>query len=195
MSALLTGFLSAAYLANPEQFHPFFKLKYLEHLGTLLCHGVGGILALGLGPFLITSKPLDWGGGAPTNQARGRFHTHLGYLYFTAVMMAGISGIDLASIAFGGWVSQAGFLLLAVFWILTALLAVKAAKSQEFLKHRQWMSRNYALTFSAVVLRVILNSSDLAGIDFEVIYPWAAWLSWVPNLILTEVLLRSQWKA
>ena len=50
------------------------------------------------------------------------------------------------------------------------------------------MVRNFALTFAAVTLRLYLPASMVAGLAFERAYPVIAWLCWVPNLIVAELL-------
>lgn len=60
--------------------------------------------------------------------------------------------------------------------------------------HRQWMMRNFALTFAAVTLHIYLNI--LTGpleISFAEAYASVAWISWVPNLLIVEwFLLRRE---
>lgn len=48
------------------------------------------------------------------------------------------------------------------------------------------MIRCYAMTLAAVTLRIQLGLGQALDIPFEVSYPWIAWLSWVPNLIIAE---------
>ena len=58
--------------------------------------------------------------------------------------------------------------------------------------HRNWMIRNYSLTFAAVTLRIWLPLFIvLFGIEhFELSYAIIAWLAWVPNLIVAELFIR-----
>lgn len=48
------------------------------------------------------------------------------------------------------------------------------------------MIRNYALTFSGGMLRLWLAIFDFGEVEFIEAYVLAAWLSWVPNLIVAE---------
>jgi hypothetical protein len=52
------------------------------------------------------------------------------------------------------------------------------------------MVRNFALTFAAVTLRLYSPASMTAGIEFEVAYPYIAWICWVPNLVAAELLFN-----
>jgi hypothetical protein len=92
--------------------------------------------------------------------------------------------------AFGGLPARIGFASLALSWLYTGFCAYRAIRSGNVLSHRRWMVRNFALTFAAVTLRIWLPLSMVAGIPFEVAYPVIAWLSWVPNLLTAELLLR-----
>lgn len=185
LSAWITGFLSLAYLLDPHSFDPVFRDKYLAHLPVVLLHGLSGVLALGLGPVLLFQDPLGQG----WSPLRGATHRQLGGLYLGAVLVGGLSGLRLAGEAFGGTVGQTGFSLLAVLWLGTAWRAFALARHGHFADHRRWVARNYALTCSAVTLRALLSGGQMAGQPFEALYPWTAWLCWIPNLIAAEALL------
>jgi hypothetical protein len=51
------------------------------------------------------------------------------------------------------------------------------------------MTRSYALTFAAVTLRLYLALAIAAGAVFTA-YPYIAWLCWLPNLAVAELLIR-----
>ena len=52
------------------------------------------------------------------------------------------------------------------------------------------MVRNFSLTFAAVTLRLWLPGMVISGVSMDVAYPVVAWLCWVPNLILAEMLFN-----
>ena len=186
LAAWITGLLSLAYLLEPTSFDPVFRDKYLAHLRLVLLHGVSGVLALCLGPLLLFPDPLGLGWGKLSSVA----HRLLGRLYVGAVLVGAVTGRELAEMAFGGGVARAGFLLLALLWLFTVWRAFILARAGLVLAHRRWMARNYALTFSAVTLRALLHLGQMAGLSFAVLYPWAAWSCWVPNLMLAEIVVR-----
>ena len=90
----------------------------------------------------------------------------------------------------GGITSKLAFVVLAVLWIYFTATAVVKAKSGDFLSHRDFMIRSYALTLSAITLRAwkwsINNSVELPPMD---VYRAVAWLGWVPNLAFAEFLI------
>lgn len=57
------------------------------------------------------------------------------------------------------------------------------------------MIRSYALTLSAITLRLYTIMFDYLQIDARPvdIYITTAWLSWVPNLLVAELIINS-WK-
>lgn len=186
LAAWITALLALAYLVEPAYFDPLFRDKYLANLPLLLLHGFSGIVALAVGPVLIFEDPL--GRGWP--RMLSNWHRRLGRLYVTAVVLGALSGYRLANIAHGGALAQTGFAVLALLWLATVTRAYLAIRAHEIGAHRAWIARNYALTFSAVSLRGILHAAEVAGLSFDGTYPWAAWLCWVPNLLLLELWLR-----
>lgn len=93
----------------------------------------------------------------------------------------------LAGSADGGLVGRLGFATLAIIWLYSGWQAYAAVRRGDIATHRQWMMRNFALTFAAVTLRIHLNI--LTGpleISFAEAYASVAWISWVPNLLIVE---------
>jgi hypothetical protein len=78
--------------------------------------------------------------------------------------------------------------MLAFLWVATAALAYVRIRAYDIESHRRWMIRNYSLTFAAVTLRLWIPFLMIAGYDFSVVYPTVAWLAWVPNLIIAEII-------
>ena len=107
-------------------------------------------------------------------------------------MIGGVGGLVLAFGADGGPVARLGFGLLAILWLTSGTLAYRAVRGGDLNGHRLWVTRNYALAFAAVMLRVqmpILQGGF--GLDFTSAYAIVAWASWVPNLILVDWWLRA----
>jgi hypothetical protein len=86
----------------------------------------------------------------------------------------------------GGPVAHVGFALLAVLWVGTAGAAYLAIREGDVTRHRRWVTRSYALALAAVTLRIELPLMLVAGMPFDVAYPFVAWLCWVPNLLVAE---------
>lgn len=123
---------------------------------------------------------------------RPRLHRAVGYFYAVDVLLiTGPAGLIMGFYANGGITSKVSFVVLACGWMVTTGLAVRAAKAGDFIAHREWMIRSYALTLSAITLRAwkwsITNSVSLPPMD---VYRAVAWLGWVPNILIAEIIIR-----
>lgn len=74
--------------------------------------------------------------------------------------------------------------------LYTASHAYGEARARNFVAHRRWKIRNFALTFAAVTLRLYLPAAAALEVPFATAYPAIAWLCWVPNLLVAEWLAR-----
>jgi uncharacterized membrane protein len=123
------------------------------------------------------------------NRFRG-WHRRAGTAYVACCLLAGLAGLLLAFGSSSGPIATTGFGLLAVLWIVTTTQAWRYARARDFVRHRAWMTRSYALTFAAVTLRLYLPIVGVARLDFVEAYRAISWLCWVPNLIVAEWLVR-----
>jgi uncharacterized membrane protein len=122
-----------------------------------------------------------------------RLHRAFGYVYVTDVLViTGPAALIMSVYANGGPTSKIAFGLLAIGWITFTAIALVKAKNGDFVAHRNFMIRSYALTLSALTLRAwkwsITNSSlEVPPMD---VYRMVAWLGWVPNIIVAELIIR-----
>lgn len=144
-------------------------------------HIAASAAALALGPFQLSTK---------LRARRLELHRWLGRTYILCVIAGGCAAIALATMSRGGVSAQAGFGLLGVLWILTAIVAYQRIRVYDIADHRRWMIRSYSLAFAAVTLRIYLPLAvALLRIPFDQAYPAIAWLCWVPNIIVADWLL------
>lgn len=163
--------------------HPQMRSVYSVHRLGIMTHVIAAALALLLGPWQFITA---------LRRRAPRLHRQIGtaYLLF-GVLPGGVAGFYMSWLAFGGMVSHLGFATGSVLWLATGMRAFATAKARRFDAHRDWMIRNFSLTFAAVTLRVQLGSGFAAGLRFEEFYPILAWSSWIPNLIVAELIVRS----
>lgn len=117
-----------------------------------------------------------------------KLHRTLGYVYVIDILMVtGPAGLLMSFYANGGLSSRIGFVLLSILWIAFTAIALYKAIKKDFVAHRIYMIRSFALTLSAVSLRiwkvVIAFSTDIPPMDR---YRIIAWLGWVLNLLIAE---------
>lgn len=117
-------------------------------------------------------------------------HRWTGRLYALACLVGGVGGFMLALGSTAGPVAVGGFALLAVVWLMTTSMGWRKAMARDFVSHRRWMIRSWALTLAAVTLRLYMLAIPLVPADPVQAYAAIAWLCWVPNLLIAEVYLR-----
>ncbi len=122
---------------------------------------------------------------------RRALHRWTGRAYALSILIGGISGLVMAIGAAGGIVATLGFGALAVLWVVVTAQAVRMAIARNFVAHRVWMIRSFALTLAAVTLRIYLPMFMIFGeMTYTQASVWVAWLCWVPNLALAEWWVR-----
>lgn len=181
----VAGYALYAYTLVPlgDLVHSDMKAAFNANKLTIYAHIFGSVFALLLGPWQFV----------PSLRARfPKLHRISGRLYLgIGVGVGGVAGFFAALNAFGGWPSQIGFALLAITWLFTGVMAFASIRAGDANAHRRWMIRNFALALAAVTLRIQLGLFTVAGVQFETFYPWLAWISWLPNLVLAELLVRA----
>lgn len=123
-------------------------------------------------------------------------HRWVGRVYVYSILgVCGPAAVLMAGYANGGPVARASFLLLGLLWWWVTLRAYRAIRAGDVRAHGAWMIRGYALTLSAITLRLMqLGLARYTDIDPETAYRLVSWPSWVLNLLAAEwVLRRTRW--
>ena len=98
--------VASRYLTfNPAVFFPEQRTVYLAHTAGIVTHVVGGMLALGLGPFQFLS-------GLRTKHPT--IHRWIGRVYLVGVLIGGIAALYMATFAYTGAMASLGFGALAL---------------------------------------------------------------------------------
>ena len=122
---------------------------------------------------------------------QGPLHRWIGRSYvFNILLITGPSSLLMAFYANGGLTSRVAFLILSILWWGYTYLAYRSALNSDFIAHRRWMLRSFALTLSAITLRLwkmaLAHYFEWPPMD---IYRLVAWLGFVPNLLAIECYL------
>ena len=84
-----------------------------------------------------------------------------------------------------------GFGFLSLFWLGTTAQVIRFARARDFVAHRRWIIRSFAITLAAVTLRLYLPFFMIFGeMTYAQASVWVAWLCWVPNLAFAEWWIR-----
>jgi len=180
--SILTVIHNIKFLSgSPVLFEETFREKYMIHWPVVFTHGVTAMLALVTGPlqFLLLRfiKPK-------------KLHKALGLIYVFAIFFAAPTGLIMGTMAHGGFISQLAFIILSILWFWTTFQALRFAIRKNIKAHKNWIIRSFALTFGAVVLRLELNTLQYLGFNFHTIYPYMAFASWIPCLMVSELIIH-----
>jgi uncharacterized membrane protein len=144
-------------------------------------HMLGGALASLIGPFQFL----------PSMRRRyPRAHVWVGRAYLTCVAGGALAGLYLSPGSYAANTFGIAFILLALAWLYTGAKAWLAIRARDVQTHRRWMIRNYALTYSAVTLRIQMPLLMLAGMSPVLALNVVGWTCWVPTLIGVEWWMR-----
>jgi uncharacterized membrane protein len=175
-SVAIVAYGATYFVALPGDKH---FAKYIRPLRLHIAGGMGALLA---GPWQFSSKL----------RARAlNLHRWLGRFYLVEVLIGSIGGFAMAVVSSEGLPTHLGFGILAVLWFFSGLQAYRMVRKGNIEAHRQWMIRNFALTFAAVTLRIELPFMlALLHWPFRPSYITVSWLCWVPNLLIAEWMVR-----
>jgi uncharacterized membrane protein len=160
------------------------------HYAVLVAHIFTAFVALVLGPLQFV----------PAIRGHRRAHRAIGRVYlFAGVLPSSVAAVPVALLS-GRLLTQVGLTVPAVLWFATGVLAYRAARRRDHLRHRDWMTRNYALTFLAVSSRVLVPLLLLAELPFAgggsigdrapAMILVGQTLGWMVDLVVAEQLIR-----
>lgn len=168
---------------TPEALGKYFSVKWV-----LIAHITGGGGALILGPMQF------WG------RLRNRYkklHRWIGLLYLLAILMSSATAVILSfTTAYDvNWSYAFSLQIWVSVWIITTIIAYRAALQKKFVLHREWMTRSYIVTLAFIVSGLALKY--LLKINFgtfEDISPSLFWMGWSVPLFVYQVILSMKAK-
>lgn len=122
-----------------------------------------------------------------------RIHRISGSVYLIATLLiSGPSALVMSFYANGGYPAQASFVILSILWLGSTFLAYYFVRKKNYEAHGKWMVRSYALTLSAVSLRLYSYLFNVFYFTMNPVdlYILLSWMSWIPNLVIAEILIK-----
>jgi Predicted membrane protein (DUF2306) len=147
---------------------------------NIMLHAGFASIALLTGLFQMSTK---W------RQKFPKWNIRLRNIYYFSVMVASVTGLYLAFIARGGLPNLYGFGTLAIIWFFATLKAFLASyKNRDMPNFRIWIVRSYALTTTAISLRIYygLWIAIMGYSTSQTFYAVLGFFTWVPTFIITE---------
>ncbi|MDN5286973.1 MAG: putative rane protein [Mucilaginibacter sp.] len=153
------------------------------YMPAFYCHIFGSSIILIAGFFQFSKKVYN----------NRPLHKALGKLYIFGVLFFAAPGAYVMTLFINrGKGVFASFLIQNTLWVAFTLSAFLLIKNSKVNAHVKMMRRSYALAFAAVTLRFYIWLFTVLGngVNFENNYLIIAFLSWVPNLLLVELINR-----
>ena len=122
------------------------------------------------------------------------WHRNIGKMYLVVILLLSApAGLVMSFYANGNAVSKFSFSFLSILWWVLTYLAYRKALEKKWIPHANLMIRSYALTFSAITLRLYMFLIAKIGL-FDTwtateIYVMLSFMSWIPNLAIAEILI------
>lgn len=184
----LLGIISYGY-TNFDPHYDFLETKqFIYHLKhwrwSFYLHVFSSTFILFTGMFQFSSSILS---------KLPLLHRVLGFTYLILLLcISGPAALLMSLYANGGIVAQISFTSLSLLWMSFTWLAYFYVRKKNYVKHGKWLLRSYALTLSAITLRVysLLFGYVHPDISPQTTYVILSIISWVPNLLLAEWLIH-----
>lgn len=121
-----------------------------------------------------------------------KIHRISGYIYIVVlIFITGPAAFLMSLWANGSYPAQISFSVLSCLWILFTFIAYWKIKKGNTRGHIIWMLRSFALTLSAVTLRLYIYLFTSFKVDLEAreLYILVSYISWIPNLLFAQILI------
>ncbi len=142
LTALFVFITSEVLLVADYPMYHAYRLQVIADRRLLIPHTLCGVTALLAGPLQFSSR---------LRRRYIKFHRVVGRIYVIAVFIGAPTGIALSA----GRPGMPGTSMQAAAWIVCTTAALIAARNRQIARHREWMIRSYAVTFTFVSSRVL----------------------------------------
>jgi hypothetical protein len=157
--------------------------KYFNLRWVLIAHITAGGSALVLGPLGF------W------NRLRMRYvkvHRWVGVMYLLAILVSSGTAMVLSfTTAYEvNWAYAFSLQVWVSVWIISTIIAYRAALQKKFVLHKEWMTRSYMVTLAFIVSGLTLKYLLSIGFgSFQDISPSLFWMGWSVPLFVYQVIL------
>ncbi len=171
---------NAAFLVTKQDeiIHMHYQVAFFTHVYT-------AIFTLFFGMFQFSDY---------LRKKYSKLHRISGGIYiFILLVFSAPSGFIMGLYGNGGLFSKISFCLQAILWFTFTLLAFVHIRKRNYKNHEVFMILSYALTLSAVSLRlfkwIIVNTLYLPPMTT---YKIVVWLGWLVNVFIALVIIKSK---
>ncbi|GAO43580.1 DUF2306 domain-containing protein [Flavihumibacter petaseus] len=171
---------TAGFLAFKQEVisNAFWRIAFYIHVFTcFLC------LAAGFTQFL------------PARQFRMQWHRWLGRIYAANIILINFPvALVMGIYANGHLPGKIAFILLDLLWVYFTIGGIYWIRKGSVTLHRDFMTRSYALTLTALTLRLCkFVMSRYTNWSYDDIYIFDAWAALIINLAVAEIIVRRRY--
>lgn len=168
----------STFLSNKEIELPNAKLWIV----MIQLHIALAIIALITGPLGLSRA---------MRMKKPHLHRWNGRIYVMVIVFNILPGYYVALYANGGIWSTIGFFILNTLWLLTTINGYRFIRKGQVHRHRSWMLRSFFLTFANLTIYILVTILQyVAGLPYGFSYSLGAWLAFMINLVLAEIVIR-----
>lgn len=179
----LSYILSPDMYTNTPQASLFLEKLYIVNNMLLVLHICAALPAIVFGPFMFSAQ---------IRKDHIKIHRQIGKIYIFGCMISAITVWPLAVSNGAGFIPRLGFGAMAVVWFFVTFWGYQAARNKDFVAHRRWMMRSYAMTFAFVhvnfTYKIFLPYEHLSVGGIKA---FQSMISWQANLLYVEIYLAA----
>ena len=158
---------------------------FANHATLTLAHILPAMLFMVLGPLQFVRR---------LRSKYPQFHRWSGRIFLTASAVVGVSGITMAfGKTIGGVDEKAAITLFGTFFLIALAKALWHALRREFVQHREWMIRGYAIGLAVATIRPIMGTFFAAALlqghapEPQEFFGTAFWIGFTLQTIAAEI--------
>jgi uncharacterized membrane protein len=177
--ALVTGVIPV----DPSDAH------YTNNALLTLLHVVPGVIFLLLGPLqFISDIRKHW---PKLHRWAGRLFILSGFTFAVTALI-----INVSFPPFGGQFKSLAVYIFSIAQILTLGIALHAVLQRDFIRHRAWMMRAFAIGLAISTMRIFFIPAYLLfGVPNDLTVALGMWIGFLVNILVVELILwRERWQ-
>lgn len=173
-------FLKPELYTNTPFASSAFTLPIVNNI-LFVFHIAAAVPAIIFGPFLFITS---------LRKAYPKWHIVLGQFYVVGCILSALTVVPLAMNNNPETPAPIGFTVMAFLWFTTTYFAYTAAIHKDYVAHRRWIMRSYAMTVAFIHVNLtwhligIYDTMDANGIKVM-----QSMVSWLANLMIVEIYL------
>jgi uncharacterized membrane protein len=158
---------------------------FANHVTLTLAHILPAMLFMVLGPLQFVRS---------LRSKYPQIHRWSGRIFLTASAIVGVTGLTMAfGKTIGGVDEKAAITLFGVFFLIALAKALWHALRREFVQHREWMIRGYAIGLAVATIRPIMGTFFAAALlrgdapEPKEFFGTAFWIGFTLQMIAAEI--------